>query len=154
MLQQLSWCAPRVLANSPTFYYTRRSFFFFFSLAIKCVPTFIKLRVATGKCGLSSKSLKILARSCGVLRTIPRYIIRMSRVHTRTHARTHAHTRAHTHTHIYTRYINIMWKKNEQQHFPFIFFPLIFLVLLFLFFLHFFIFSRSDFFLHQNILAL
>lgn len=52
-------------ANSPTSYYTRRPFFF--SLAIKCVPTFIKLRVATGKYGLSSKSLKILARSCGVL---------------------------------------------------------------------------------------
>lgn len=86
MLQRLSWCAPRVPANSPTSYYARRSFFFFFpsflSLAIKCAPTFIKLRVAAGKCGLSSKSLKILARSCGVLRTIPRYIIRMSRTYT------------------------------------------------------------------------
>lgn len=87
-----------------TSYYTCRFFFlslvFFPPLAIKCVPTFIKLCLATEKYQSFALSLslfeivKISPSSCGILQTISCYVIPT--------------------LYIYVRCINTAWKMNAD----------------------------------------
>lgn len=110
--------------------YTCRFFFlslvFFPPPAIKCVPTFIKLCVATEKYQSFPLSLfeivKISPSSCGILQTISCYVIPT--------------------LYIYVRCINTAWKMNADI--VLLFFFLISLVSFFFTFSSFFFLSLKD----------